>query len=514
MELERLEKELEKIYITLIEKEKVANSIASSVHPQYRSSSKNLYRYLLLRSTDIREIQAGLSELGISSLGSGAGYVYDNISGALKLVKLLNGTSWEQNSDMEAIGFTGSKKLLVQHANHLFKVDSKVRDTEIMVTMPDEAATDKDLIKRLQEAGMGIARLNLSHGNEELWSKILKNVGSVEKETELPIHIYMDLPGPKIRISNIYKQDRPETSLVSVPLIEINNTSRLLLIKPEPALLSEGSNVLSFSENIPLIEVSLPQIIDNLKVGERVFFDDGTFEAVVETINNGTATICIKNAYKKKLRPGKGINLPDTNLELPSLTSEDLELLPFIIKHSDMIGYSFVKNADDVSLLYSELEKLGNTDIGVIFKIENSTAFENLPAILFRAMQRPKIGIMIARGDLAVEVGFERISEVQNEILWLCEAAQIPVVWATQVLDTMAKKGMATRAEISDATISAQAECVMLNKGPFIVEATQTLKNVLGRMEAHSQKSKNTLRALKVAKKGLKDIHGQYTEEA
>jgi pyruvate kinase len=125
-------------------------------------------------------------------------------------------------------------------------------------------------------------------------------------------------------------------------------------------------------------------------------------------------------------------------------------------------------------------------------------------------MKRPKIGVMIARGDLAVEIGFERISEVQNQILWLCEAAQIPVIWATQVLDTMAKKGMATRAEISDATISAQAECVMLNKGPFIVEATKTLKNVLQRMEAHSQKSKNTLRALKVAKTGLKNIHKDF----
>jgi pyruvate kinase len=164
----------------------------------------------------------------------------------------------------------------------------------------------------------------------------------------------------------------------------------------------------------------------------------------------------------------------------------------------------------DVDILYGQLEQLGDKDTGVVFKIENRTAFENLPSILFAAMKRPRIGVMIARGDLAVEIGFERISEVQNQILWLCEAAQIPVIWATQVLDTMAKKGMATRAEISDATISAQAECVMLNKGPFIVEATKTLKNVLVRMEAHSQKSKNTLRALKVAKTGLKNIHKDF----
>ncbi|MCM4169375.1 hypothetical protein KCTC52924_00408 [Arenibacter antarcticus] len=510
MKLEKLESELEKLYTTLLEKEEVANAIAASVHPQYRSSSKNLYRYLLLRSTDIRKIQSSLSELGISSLGSGAGYVYNNISGALKLIKLLNGKTWEKNTNMEAIGFSGSKELLIQHANNLFKSESEVRDTEIMVTMPDEAATDKNLLNKLRLAGMGIARLNLSHGNEKLWEKIVKQLKSVEKELNLPIHIYMDLPGPKIRISTIYVREQPGLPLEATPFIELKKKSRLLLIKPDSPLLSKQTS----SKEIPLIEVSLPQIIDDLKVGQRVFFDDGTFEAKVESIKNNAASISIKKAHKKKLKPGKGINLPDTNLDLPSLTPEDLDLLPFILKHSDMIGYSFVRNADDVSLLYKELEKLGDENTGVIFKIENSTAFNNLPAILLRAMTRPKIGVMIARGDLAVEVGFERISEVQNEILWLCEAAQIPVVWATQVLDTMAKKGVATRAEISDATISAQAECVMLNKGPYIVEATKTLKNVLGRMEAHSQKSKNTLRALKVAKKGLKDIHGKYPDKS
>ena len=110
---------------------------------------------------------------------------------------------------------------------------------------------------------------------------------------------------------------------------------------------------------------------------------------------------------------------------------------------------------------------------------------------------------MIARGDLAVEIGFDRISEVQNQIMWFCEAAHIPVIWATQVLENLAKTGMASRAEVSDAAISAQAECVMLNKGPYIVEAVRMLKNILIKMEAHSSKKKNTMRALKVAKTTL-----------
>ena len=130
-------------------------------------------------------------------------------------------------------------------------------------------------------------------------------------------------------------------------------------------------------------------------------------------------------------------------------------------------------------------------------------AFENLPDILFEGMVRNKIGVMIARGDLAIEIGFERISEVQNQILWLCEAAHIPVIWATQVLENLAKTGIPTRAEISDAAQGAQAECVMLNKGPHINEAIRVLKDILIRMAGHSFKKKNELRALNVAKQYL-----------
>jgi pyruvate kinase len=171
-----------------------------------------------------------------------------------------------------------------------------------------------------------------------------------------------------------------------------------------------------------------------------------------------------------------------------------------------MLGYSFVRTAEDVIKLYEELDKNQALDIGVVFKIENKEAFENLPLILFEAMKRSKIGVMIARGDLAVEIGFERISEVQNQILWLCEAAHIPVIWATQVLENLAKTGVATRAEVSDVSLSAQAECVMLNKGPYIVDAVRTLKDILIKMEGHLSKKKSVLRPLNVAKHALEKM--------
>ena len=508
MQLRKLETALDKIYRILVNDEVLANTIASTVHRQYRLSAKNLYRYILLRSHDIRTIQGGLSELGISSLGSGAGYVSHNISSALRLIKLLRDKKWERNADMEIIGFAKSKKLLQKHANILFRSEKKLHDTQVMVTMPDEAAHDKELLKRLMNSGMEIARINLSHGDQELWDKTLHNLHTVSSQLEIPITIYMDLPGPKIRTTSIYAKEKSKSGLFLAESLKISTNDHLLLRKDKAE--QQTDNLRLLQSNVPIVCVSLPQIIDDLKVGQRVFFDDGTIEALAIEKSADGVLLEIMNAYKKKLASAKGINLPDTHLNLPSLTPEDLELLPFVTKNADLIGYSFVRNAEDVATLYGELQKADDSKTGVIFKIENVEAFENLPAILFQAMKRPKIGVMIARGDLAVELGFDRISEVQNQIMLFCEAAHVPVIWATQVLDNLAKKGIATRAEISDVTISAQAECVMLNKGPYIVEAVETLKNILQRMATHTQKKKNTLRTLKVAKANLRKLTKEY----
>jgi pyruvate kinase len=112
-------------------------------------------------------------------------------------------------------------------------------------------------------------------------------------------------------------------------------------------------------------------------------------------------------------------------------------------------------------------------------------------------MRRPAAGVMIARGDLAVECGYERMAEIQEEILWVCEAAHMPVVWATQVLESLAKKGLPSRAEITDAAMGERAECVMLNKGPYLCDAVEALDDILQRMQDHQVKKSATLRRLK-----------------
>jgi pyruvate kinase len=376
-----------------------------------------------------------------------------------------------------------------------------------MVTLPIEAADDKNIIRDMVLSGMEIARINLSHGDISLWSKMVEIIHEVRKETKQDVKIYMDLSGPKIRTSTIEIYGKKGKIKSGIP-IKVGET--IILTKRDT--LGKESKFGKKNEQLEKAEVGvlLHEIIDDAKIGDIVLFDDGMIRSKVIAKKHEDLELVITDCYKTKLSSNKGINLPNTILKLPALTDTDIECLPFVCKYADIVGYSFVRTGLDVNKLYTELNKNDAKNLGIVFKIENQEAFENLPDILFEGMKRNKIGVMIARGDLAVEIGFERISEVQNQILWFCEAAHIPVIWATQVLENLAKTGIPTRAEISDAAKGAQAECIMLNKGPFINDAIKVLRNILIRMEKHSFKKKDELRALNLSKRYFQKKNEKY----
>ncbi|MDJ1371118.1 pyruvate kinase [Gulosibacter molinativorax] len=246
------------------------------------------------------------------------------------------------------------------------------------------------------------------------------------------------------------------------------------------------------------IGCSLDAAFTDASHGERILFDDGKISGIIEDITPDVITVRVTRAGVDgvKLRAEKGINLPDTTLRIPALTEEDRSHLPFVAAHADTVNISFVRSHEDVADLIAELERLDAEEIGITLKIETQQAFENLPRMLLEAMRWGGVGVMIARGDLAVELGFERLAEVQEEILWLCEAAHVPVIWATQVLDTLARTGLPSRAEVTDAAMGRRAEAVMLNKGPFIVEAIEALTSILERMGGHISKKRSLLRPL------------------
>jgi pyruvate kinase len=253
--------------------------------------------------------------------------------------------------------------------------------------------------------------------------------------------------------------------------------------------------------DLPHIACTLPEAFSAAQAGQPIFFDDGKIEGRIREVHPDHMLVEIVHAVAQgcKLGSAKGINLPESDLGLSAMTEKDRRDLDFVAQHADIVGLSFVRRPEDVLELQHELAARGKSDVGINLKIESRQGFDQLPLIMIAALRHHPVGIMVARGDLAVEVGFERLAEIQEEILWLSEAAHIPVTWATQVLETLAKTGTPSRAEVTDAAMGVRAECVMLNKGEHIVDTVRFLDHILHRMQAHHLKKRSMLRGLAVA---------------
>ena len=315
------------------------------------------------------------------------------------------------------------------------------------------------------------------------------------------------VPGTVLRHAggSVEKRHR-EASIKELPSgdhgILLHQGDELILtreLKPgQPATCDSGGLVLSPAR----IGCTIPEVFDDVRVGEAIYFDDGKIGGVLERVESTQIHVRINQVRPQgaSLRADKGINLPESNLRLVAMSEKDLEDLTFVAKHADLVALSFANSSKDVACLQEHLARMQSSIPAIVLKIETRRAFENLPDMLLTAMQSPSCGVMIARGDLAVECGFERLAEVQEEILWICEAAHIPVIWATQVLETLAKQGIPSRAEITDAAVAQRAECVMLNKGPQVVAAVRVLDGILHRMQGHQSKKQSMMRELRLAK--------------
>jgi pyruvate kinase len=248
-----------------------------------------------------------------------------------------------------------------------------------------------------------------------------------------------------------------------------------------------------------MIACTLSEVFAAARPDERIWIDDGKIGGVIRHIEPGAIHITITHAKPSgsKLHADRGINFPDSDLQLPALTNRDLADLPFVARHADLVGLSYVQCPEDIRELQSRLKSLGAPHLGIVLKIETHRAFERLPELILAALRSSVTGVMIARGDLAVECGWERLAEMQEEMLWICEAAHMPVIWATQVLESLAKNGLPSRAEITDAAMSGRAECVMLNKGAHVVEAIRVLDSILQRMQGHQRKKSPRLGRLR-----------------
>lgn len=340
--------------------------------------------------------------------------------------------------------------------------------TKIICTI-GPASQEKSVLKKMIEAGMDCARLNFSHGTNAQFSKIIKNVKDLERSCGRQIAIIQDLQGPKIRTGEMGEKG-------------------FMVRKGERITLSINNE----KNTVPIQYRGLPRDVKN---GDAILIDDGMIELKVKSINAQKTKIECVVIMGGVIKSRKGINVPNASISAESLTSKDKKDLDFGLRHGvDFVALSFVKSAKEIFDLRRIIKKR-QPHVEIIAKIERHEAIKNIEEIVAAAD-----AIMVARGDLGVEMPAELVPIHQKKIIHLCNAAGKPVIVATQMLESMIENSRATRAEISDAAtaIFDHADAFMLSNetavGKYPVEAAQTLERVASAVEKDLKKHQHLLR--------------------
>ena len=454
--------------------------------PAFRPSAHNLACYLALRRRDLRKLQRPLMALGLSSLGRLEGRVLPALKAVRGALSALAGHAPARHPS--ATAFFAGEARLQSHTQEILGTPDDAAHVALLVTCPSEAADDGDFMMAMARKGVEAVRINCAHDGAEKWRAMIFHLRLAEAATGRRLKVFMDLAGPKIRTGEILRPDEGPHRAHIGDRIALTATGDL--------------DKVDVKERHFAVECTLKEALTASREGDRIFVDDGKLGATIERVTRWGLLARVTAATQKGLsiKPEKGLNFPDRHLDIDALTLKDRADLAFVAAHADGVEFSFVQSAADVVKLQDALAVLRPTDwrtLSLVLKIETARAVANLPEIIVQAAGRQPAAIMIARGDLAVEIGFARTAEIQEEILWLGEAADVPVIWATQVLEGLISKGMPSRGEMTDAAMAARAECVMLNKGPFLIETIDQLRALLARMGDHQHKKTPGLRALR-----------------
>ena len=395
------------------------------------ASARNLASYLSLRHQDLRRLQDELSHRGLSSLGRCESRVMASLDAVLAMLSSADPKEKDKRPWPVPGAFTDGFQRIQDAAEDILGPSnaSKVR---IMVTMPATAATDPAWCRDGIEAGASCVRINCAHDMPEQWLAMIGHVRRASRALKRDVRVQMELTGPRARTTECRLKNAEQRA-------------------------KEGDHIFLALNQLPRLPeapfeavCSLPEVVKALKRRAHVFFNEGKLGAmVIKKSKEGVLMVVTQARVKgERFREDMAINVLGTDLKLDALTERDREHLDFVVKHADIVGYSFVQRAEDMETLHEEIAKrsamrLIKRPLAVVAKIETSLAVRNLPDIIMHGLARAPLAVMIARGDLAVELGPVRMAEIQEELLWISEAAHVPVIWATQVLENLAKKGLA-----------------------------------------------------------------------
>ncbi len=337
------------------------------------------------------------------------------------------------------------------------------RRTKIVCTLGPSSNTFDD-IERLYRAGMNVVRINFSHGSHEGHKKTIGHVREVAKKHKYSIPVLMDLQGPKIRVGSMKDgaQKITEGDIVEITSREVEGSAKL-------------------------IPIDYPKLVEDASEGNQILIDDGLLE--LKVLKKGSTSLKAKVVVGGMLKSRKGVNLPDVKISMSSLTEKDIEDLEFGLSVGvDFVAMSFVRSAKDVQDVISRVRAAGS-NASIIAKIEKPEAVDVIDEII-----EETDGIMVARGDLGIEIPSEKVPMVQKLIIDRCRSAGKPVITATQMLDSMINNPRATRAESSDVANAVMdgTDAVMLSgetaAGKYPVEAVKAMDKIIRSVEENSDR--------------------------
>ncbi len=399
--IERCAAELRALRLAMLDAER--RHLASLPHGASArgTSLRNFLHYLALRTRDVRPLQDDLAELGLSSLGRAESHVLHTIEAALRATEALAGRRAPAPERRGALSCAEGHALLEAHTQALLGPRPDGRSVRIMVTLASDGAPDRPFVRTLLARGMNVARINCAHDDPDAWARMAENVRRASEEVGRPCRIQMDLGGPKLRTGEC------------APGLTVRTGDVVVLTRSQergrpPAALPDGTT------EPARIPCSLPEALDDLGTGHTVFLDDGKIGGTVEETDAAGARVRITHAKPKgsAVRSDRGINLPDTTLRLPPLATKDRADLRHVVALADLVALSFVQRREDIDEIEAELGSLGADRLGLVLKIETRSGFTELPALLLRAVSDRPLGVMIARGDMAVECGYLRLAEI------------------------------------------------------------------------------------------------------
>ena len=331
-----------------------------------------------------------------------------------------------------------------------------MKKTKIVCTIGPKSES-KEMLTKLMQAGMNVMRLNFSHGNHEEHAKRIAILREIKAETGLKAAILLDTKGPEIRT------------------IKLENGKDVKLVSGQKFIITTDKTVVGNNEKVA---VTYDNFAADLSIGNIVLIDDGLLEMRVDSIEGNEVKCTVLN--NGELGENKGVNLPDVNVSLPALSKKDVSDLKFGCKQGvDFVAASFIRKAEDVKEVRKILTENGGEAIKIISKIENKEGLDNFEEIL-----KYSDGIMVARGDLGVEIPVEEVPFAQKMMIEKCNEAGKPVITATQMLDSMINNPRPTRAEANDVAnaILDGTDAVMLSgesaKGKYPVEAVKVMTRI------------------------------------